>query len=101
MLLGTHSDAGHAVLSACLLENKMGIDLKHSASSSQRYPCKKEGDRLFSRACCDRTKGYGFKLKKRGIWIGYKEGVFCCKSSEAAAQAAPSMQTAKVRPDRL
>ena len=29
--------------------------------------CKKEGDRLFSRVCCDRTRGKGFKLKEKKI----------------------------------
>jgi len=30
----------------------------------QKGGCKKEGDRLFSRLCCDRTKGNGFKLNE-------------------------------------
>lgn len=25
--------------------------------------CEKDGNRFFSRACCNRTRGYGFKLK--------------------------------------
>ena len=29
--------------------------------------CKKEGDRLFSRVCCDRTRGNSFRLKFREI----------------------------------
>ena len=26
--------------------------------------CRKDGDKLFSRACCDRTSGNGFKVKE-------------------------------------
>jgi len=32
--------------------------------------CEKEEDRLYSRVCCDRTSGNGFKLKvERFDWI--------------------------------
>jgi len=83
LLLGTHSDAGHAVLSACLLENKMGIDLKHSASSSQRYPCKKEGDRLFSRVCRNKMRGDSFRLEEGRFGVDTRTKFCFCKSSEA------------------
>ncbi|GAB0194717.1 mitochondrial enolase superfamily member 1 [Grus japonensis] len=37
---------------------------------------KKDGDRIFSRACCDRTRGNGFKLQEGKIQARYKEDFF-------------------------
>lgn len=33
-----------------------------------KWPCKKDGNRLFARASCDKTKGNGFKLED-GLFI--------------------------------
>jgi len=38
--------------------------------------CKKEGDRHFSRVCCDTIRGNGFIIKRREIQTGCKEEVF-------------------------
>lgn len=37
---------------------------------------KKDGNRQFSRAHCNRTRGNGFKLKKRYIYLRLKEEAF-------------------------
>ena len=50
--------------------------------------CKKEGDRIFGRICCDRTWGNGFKLKEGWSRLDIRKKVFYNKSGEALAQAA-------------
>jgi len=48
--------------------------------------CRKDGDRLFSRACSDRTRGDGFKLKEGRF--RHKEEMLYTEGGEALAQVA-------------
>jgi len=49
---------------------------------------KKDGDRLFSRACCDRTWGNGFKLKESRLGLDRREDLFYSEGGETLAQVA-------------
>lgn len=38
--------------------------------------CKKEGDRFFSRVCCDGTRGNSFRLKEGRSMLGIRKAFF-------------------------
>ena len=64
--------------------------------------CKKEGDRLFSKICCDRTRGNGFRLKEGRFRLGIRKFftvsvVRHWHRLPREAVDAPSLETLKAR----
>jgi len=66
---------------------------------------KKDGDRVFSRACCDRTRGNGFSLKEGRFRLDIRRMFFTMRVVKHWSRLprevvdAPSLETFKVRSD--
>jgi len=67
--------------------------------------CKKHGDKLFSRACCNRTRSNGFKLREGRIRLDIRKKFFTWRMVKHWSRLprevvdAPSLETFKARLD--
>jgi len=67
--------------------------------------CRKEGENIFSRTCCDRTRNNGFKVREGRFRLGIRRKYFMIRVMKhwnrlpRGVVEAPSQETFKVRLD--
>jgi len=67
--------------------------------------CRKDGGKLFSRSCCNRTRGNGFKLREGRFRLDIKKKFFTMMVVKhwhrllREVMEAPSLETFKIRLD--
>lgn len=85
------------------LENEKAPGRPSSSPSVFTGHYKKDGDRVFSRLCCDRRKGNGFKIKEDRLRLDIKNEFFTMRvvkhrhRSPREVVGAPSLKTFKIR----
>jgi len=76
------------------------------ASQYLQGACRKDGDNLFSKACCDRTRSNGFKLSEDRFRLDITKTFFTVRVVKhwhrlpREVVEAPSPETFKVKLDR-
>jgi len=76
-----------------------------AAFQDLKRACKKDGDRLFSRACSNRTRGDGFKLKEQRFRLDLRQKFFTLRVVRPWPRLprqvvdAPSLETSQARLD--
>ena len=94
-----------AVRTGCLEKRRLRGGLR-AAFQYLKGAYRKDGDNLFSRACCDRRRSNGFTLREGSFWLDIRKKFFTMRAAKhwnrlpTEVVEAPSLETCKIRLDR-